>query len=292
MATYLAAPALQEVPRLVDFVDVDSQKWFDYSENSGRLTRGLFRLEGRRVRNLEQQLAGRSHAVTVVSVAEANLLRSFAPNAPVHAISNGVDLDYFHPQPTNQITARPVCVFVGALDYRANVDGVTWFCQEVWPQVCARFPTAAFVLVGRRPAPQVRRLAALPNVELVGEVEEVLPYLQRARVAVIPLRIARGIQNKVLEALAAGKPVVASPQALEGLDVVPGEHAYQADTPAQWVTAITTLLTQDDECRRLADAGRDFVCQRHCWPACLQPLDKLLRLADSAAAPELACLRG
>jgi polysaccharide biosynthesis protein PslH len=291
MAPYLNVGRLRRVPCVVDLVDVDSQKWFDYAGQARRPASWLFRLEGRRVRKLEQQVAGHSQAVVVVSSAEADLLRVFCPDSPVHPISNGVDLDHFRPvdrqDAADSAATQLECVFVGALDYRANVDGATWFCREVWPQVHAQYPEAKFVLVGRRPDPQIRGLAKQPGVELVGEVADVLPYLQRARLVVVPLRIARGIQNKVLEAMAAGKAVIASPQALEGLNVVPGKQVCQADEPVEWFSAITKLLRDDRERRRLGAAARAFVCQHHRWDSCLRPLEVLLGLSEETPAPAI-----
>ena len=170
----------------------------------------------------------------------------------------------------------PTCVFVGVLDYRANVDGVTWFCQSVWPRVRAELPTATFLIVGRRPVSAVRRLAQYPGVKVIGEVPDVTRYLQQSQLVIAPLRIARGIQNKILEGLSAGKAVIASGPALEGLNLVPGEHLFQADTPDQWVTGILTLLADDRLRHRLGTAGRAFVCQHHRWDTCLRPLEKLL----------------
>ncbi len=168
MAPYLDVAGLRNIPAIVDLVDVDSQKWFDYADQARGPARWLFRWEGRRVRKLEQQLAKRAQALLVVSPAEVNLLRQFCPEAPVHAVPNGVDLDYFSPAPDDASVVGFECVFVGALDYRANIDGLWWFCQEVWPQVQARFPAAEFVIVGRRPVPQVQRLAHGPASKLLA----------------------------------------------------------------------------------------------------------------------------
>ena len=184
------------------------------------LARWLYRLEGRRVRRVEKELAKRAKAVTVVSNSEAALLHQFCPGAEVHAIPNGVDLEYFQSQAEwasdgHEASSNKLeCVFVGALDYFPNVDGVVWFSRNVWPEVRAPFPEATFTVVGRRPVATVLRLACEPGINIIGEVADVRSYLQCASVVVVPLRVARGIQNKVLEALSAGKPVIASPKAL------------------------------------------------------------------------------
>lgn len=278
MVQYLKTPGLEGVPAVVDLVDVDSQKWFDYAEGARGLKRLLFRLEGTRLRRLEASLPGRAAAVTLVSRHEADLYRSFCPADCVHAIPNGVDLEYFHPAEQAGPAAAPRCVFVGALDYRANVDGVRWFCQQVWPEVRSRRPEATFAVVGSNPGAAVRRLAELPGVELVGEVPDVRPHLAGAAVAVVPLRVARGIQNKVLEALAMGKAVVATPQALEGLSVEAGVHVWRAAGAEEWVEGVTCLLDDPQKRARLGAAGRGYVEAHHRWDVQLRPFADLLGL--------------
>src|SRR5262249_41087818 len=151
------------------------------------------------------------------------------------------------------------CVFVGALDYYPNIDAACWFCQHVWPEVRRRHPEARLLLVGRNPAPAVRRLDKTPGVTVVGQVPDVRPFVARAAAAVVPLRIARGLQNKVLEALAMGKAVVASPQALVALKTQPGVHLLSADSPQQWADAVTRLFHDQSLRERLGTAGRAFV---------------------------------
>jgi sugar transferase (PEP-CTERM/EpsH1 system associated) len=297
MGPYLEAPALGNVPKYVDLVDVDSQKWFDYAARSRGFKRLLFSLEGRRVRRLETQLAGKAEALLVVSEPEANLLRGFCPAANVYAIANGVDLDYFQvcgagvsPAPrkaggTPAPQGAHSLVFVGALDYRANIDGVIWFCREVWPKVRTRYPQAVVSLVGRNPVTPVRELASLPGVELVGQVPDVRPFVAAATVAIAPLRVARGLQNKVLEGAAMGKPVISTKGALEGFDLIPGEHVLQADSPEEWLAAISLLFDNPGERQRLAVAGQRFVQRHHTWAARLAPLADLLGLGGHALAP-------
>jgi sugar transferase (PEP-CTERM/EpsH1 system associated) len=293
MVPYLRAEELAGVPAVIDLVDVDSQKWLDYAA-AGRGPRAwLHRTEGRRLRRLEQGLPGWARAVTLVGEAEADLYRQFCAPGDVQAITNGVDLDYFRPGPEAD---GPVGVFVGALDYLPNVDGAGWFCREVWPEVRRRRPDARFLLVGRRPAPAVRRLADLPGVELVGQVPDVRPHVVRASVAVVPLRIARGVQNKVLEALAMAKPTVASPQTLAGLKARPGTHLLRASSPAEWAQAVLRLFDDAALRHRLGAAGRRYVEENHCWDRCLAPFAPLLGLPErplplsSCGRPEGAAL--
>ncbi|MBN1910419.1 MAG: TIGR03087 family PEP-CTERM/XrtA system glycosyltransferase, partial [Pirellulales bacterium] len=184
MVQYLDARELKGVPVVVDLVDVDSQKWLDYAARARGLRRFLFNLEGRRLRRLERALPKRARAVTLVSQSEVDLYRGFCPTDVVHAIPNGVDLDYFQPANTIDGEREETCVFIGALDYRANLDGVSWFCEHVWPQIRRRRPEARFELVGSRPGVVARRLGALPGVELIGPVEDVRPSLRAAQVVV------------------------------------------------------------------------------------------------------------
>jgi sugar transferase (PEP-CTERM/EpsH1 system associated) len=281
LAPYLQMPELRDVPAVVDFMDVDSQKWFDYAAASRGPRAWLYRTEGRRLRKLEIETADRARAIMLVSTAEAQLFRQFCTSGTVEVIPNGVDLDSF--RPTDELECD-TCVFVGALDYRPNVDGVCWFCREVWPAIHQRSPQAKLSLVGRRPAPAVSRLAEVPGVEVVGAVPDVRPYLARAVVAVVPLQIARGIQNKVLEALAAGKATVASPPALAALHTQPGVHLLAAGAPAEWIEAILRLFADAGLRKQLGAAGRRYVAEHHRWERCLEPLAGLLGF-DSEESP-------
>lgn len=275
LVPYLRMLELSGVPAIVDVVDVDSQKWLDYAGAGWGPRSWLYRLEGHRLRRLEQQLPAWAAAVTLVSEAEADLYRRFSPAGPIHAVGNGVDLEYFQPQPAATGTG---CVFVGALDYRPNVDGAVWFCNEVWPKIHRCRPDATLALVGRNPVPAVRRLAAIPGIDVVGQVPDVRPYLSSAAVVVVPLQIARGVQNKVLEALAMSRAVVATPPSLEALGVQPGVHLEAAQTPSEWVDAVLQLLADPARRHVLAAAGRHYVEQYHHWERCLRPFDDLLRL--------------
>lgn len=294
MGQYLKMPQLRNAPCVVDFIDVDSAKWLDYARCAPRALRWLYRAEATRVRRLEAELIARARAVAVVSEPEAELVREICPDASVHAIPNGVDLDYFGPPSrpasasANDAAATSLsCVFVGALDYFPNIDGVLWFTGEVWPRIRARFPAARFMIVGRNPSQQVRQLAGSPGVEVIGEVTDVRPFLHRATVAVVPLRIARGIQNKALESLAAAKPLVASSKVLQALGVADGSQAFAADANHEWASTILSLFENETLRNQVADRGYRFV-REHCnWDRCLQPFEDLLDLKRPVQADSL-----
>lgn len=268
---------------IADLVDVDSQKWLDYAARTSGPVAALFRLEGRRVRRLERDAGLEASAVVLATSDEAALYRRVCPEARVEAISNGTDLEFFRP---GREAACGGLVFVGQLDYRANVLGLCWFCREAWPAIRSRLPGATLRIVGRSPGASVRRLGAVPGVEVVGPVADVRPYLDDARVVVVPLPVARGVQNKILEAMAMGRPVVASPAALEGLDVVRGRDALSADGPDEWSATLAGLW--DDPGRR-AEIGRNarrYVETNHRWRACLGRFDELIARAAPAACAE------
>lgn len=279
LAPYLEVPGLCGVPLVVDLMDVDSQKWFDYAAVSRGPRALLYRLEGARLRRLESRLARRARAVVLVSEAEAEIARRFCEPDSVRSVTNGVDLDYF--APVADAPGDDGCVFVGALDYLPNIEGSVWFCREVWPCVRRRHPDAVVRLVGRRPSAEVYRLAELPGVEVVGQVPDVRPYVARAAVALAPLRIARGVQNKVLEALAMAKAAVVSPGALTGFDLRPGLDVLVATSPSEWVEAVCRLLSDPGLRESLGREGRRYAERHHDWTRCLDPLAPLLGVAEA-----------
>jgi sugar transferase (PEP-CTERM/EpsH1 system associated) len=223
----------------------------------------------------------------LVSEAEAELFRRFCGPGRVEAVTNGVDLEYFQPQ--NRAN-RDGCVFLGALDYRPNVEGITWFCREVWPLVLQVRPDARIRLVGRRPTSTIKSLARLPGVELIGQVPDVRPFVAGANVAVVPLQIARGVQNKILESLAMEVATVVSPSCLKGLRAQPGKHLLVASSAKEWVEVVQHLLEDRDLGNELGRAGRDYVMQHHRWDQCLRPMDALLDLpAPPTTIEALGC---
>jgi sugar transferase (PEP-CTERM/EpsH1 system associated) len=273
LAPLLRRHGLERVPGFVDVVDVDSQKWIDYAAASGGWRAWLYRREGRRVRALERSLPAWAAACALVSRAEADLFDSFAGPGSATVATNGVDVEYFQPRDSKE---DPACVFVGALDYKPNVDAATWFASAVWPEIRRAKPDAEFRLVGRNPTPAVQNLASVAGITVIGSVPDVRPHVAAAAIAVAPMRLGRGLQNKVLEALAMGKAVVASLPALAALGTEPGVHLDRAESPAEWVRAVLRLL--DDPARRsaLGAAGRNYVTEHHDWARCLSPFTDLV----------------
>jgi sugar transferase (PEP-CTERM/EpsH1 system associated) len=287
LAPYLRHPGLRDATRVIDLIDVDSQKWLDYARGSWHPRAWLHWLEGKRLRRLERRLTAESRALLLTTDAEVRLFRQFCDTGDVRAAACGVDLDYFAPDAVPGEQEREAsCVFVGALDYRPNVDAAVWFCHEVWPRLRKDCPEARFWLVGRRPTPEVQELAKVEGVEVVGQVADVRPYVARAAVTVVPLRIARGIQNKVIESLAMGKATVVSPQTLGGLRTEPGVHLAVASTSDEWTATVLELFRDREKRRQLGSAGRRHTEEHHRWERCLAPFAELLGLPAEPVGPQ------
>jgi len=258
---------------VIDMIDVDSQKWLDYATKTWGPLRFLYRLEGQRVRQLERRIAREADTIAVVSHAEARIIDEFAGPGRTTVAENGVDLDYFQPYPaTIHSIEQPLVAFVGAMDYWPNVDAVTWFVENVWRDVRSRYPETRFRIIGRNPIRVIRSLHARDGIEVTGAVPDVRPEIAPAAIVVAPLRIARGVQNKVLEAMALGKAVVASPPALNALSVTPGREVLRAESASDWLNAICHLLDSPSRRRELGDTARAYVERHHHWNECLAPL--------------------
>ncbi len=264
---------------VVDFVDVDSDKWTQYAQAKRWPLSWLYRREGRTLLAWERDLAARSDAALFVSEAEARHFAQLAPESAAHIdwFNNGVDFEYFSPDsncPNPYPAGSLPLVFTGAMDYWPNVDAVVWFAREIFPVIRARYAAAQFVIVGGRPGQVVRDLAQLPGVTVTGRVEDVRPWLRHARLAVAPLRIARGVQNKVLEAMAMALPVVASAQALEGIQATPGQDLLMADSAARFAEQVMALLSGAHP--DMGAAARAAMLGHYAWPDNLRRVDALL----------------
>ena len=259
---------------VLDLVDVDSAKWAHYAADASLPMKYIYAAEARRLRRIEAGDRYPFDAITVVSESERQTYRNTIGDHPdLHVVGNGVDTDYFKPLPDAD---SKTVVFTGVMDYKPNADAVVWFVEQVMGSLLGRVPGAQFRIVGRNPTQQVLNLGRLPGVEVTGSVPDVRDHLQDAAVAVAPLQIGRGVQNKVLEAFAAGRTVVCSPQAAEGIDADPGEHLLIADQPDQWVEHLQQLLTDSGLRRRIAGAARRQVELKYNWEAQLRPMVDLL----------------
>lgn len=278
MAQYLEPyPRLR---RIVDFVDIDSDKWRQYAERKAWPMSWVYRREARTLLDYERHIASSFDAATFVSRAEAKLFQQHAPecSSRVGYYNNGVDLEYFSPTWDFEApypSGQRALVFTGAMDYWANADAVIWFASAVFPAVRAQFSDVCFYIVGSRPTAEVQALAS-DGVFVTGSVADVRPYISHAAISVAPLRIARGIQNKVLEAMAMSKAVIVSPQALEGITANTPDELILAEDASAFIAQITKQLSQPDDALGLA--ARERVVQSYSWNHNLQAVDKLLEL--------------
>ena len=268
------------LPRVMDFVDADSDKWRQYAQAHRGLAGMIYRREARRLAEFERTIAAQFDASVFVSEAEAAFFRRQAPESAdkVHGIPNGVDAGYWDPQRACSNPYRSgerVVVFVGAMDYRANVHAAQWFAREVWPRILARRPDARFYIVGSKPAASVRALGQLAGITVTGRVEDVRPYLAHAHAVAAPLRIARGIQNKVLEALAMEKVVLATPEAWEGIEDFKGRQGCISDSPELMAAEASRCLETPQPVR--VSAARAMVQSRYDWARTLDTYENVLR---------------
>jgi sugar transferase (PEP-CTERM/EpsH1 system associated) len=282
MAQYI--PAGFDGPVLMDFVDVDSAKFATYAEQDGRQPLNwVHRREAAKLGAYEADVARAVDASLFVSEAEAALFRgrSGLGADKVRALENGIDTDRFDPgialEPVDA-GAGPMAVFTGQMDYRPNIDAVRWFATDMLPLIRQRHGQARFAIVGRAPTDEVRALEKLPGVTVTGEVPDVRPWLAAADAVVAPLLLARGIQNKLLEAMAMARPVVASAAAATGIDAAPGEHLLVADDAAAMADAVGSLFDDRAAAAAMGQAARARMIARYGWDARLAPLGDLLGL--------------
>ena len=277
---------------VVDMVDVDSEKWRHYAENAGGLMRFVYAREARTLLTLERQAASSADSVIFVSRAEADLFCRLAPEAVerVHHINNGVDCHYFDPalQFPNPVAGPPAIVFVGAMNYRPNVDAIQWFTTEIMPSLRSLNEAPALWIVGSKPSAAVQKLAA-PDVHITGWVADVRPYLAHAAAVVAPLRMARGVQNKVLEAMAMSVPVIVSPQAREGLEGCKDDELIEAKSAEEFVSAIRRVLM--GALTGFGSRARERVVRDFSWQSSVDALDRQLDPAPGEGTAK-SCLVG
>jgi polysaccharide biosynthesis protein PslH len=278
VAQYVAN--VRGVPKILDFGDMDSQKWLQYARFKPFPLSAGYRLEGIKLGREEKRLARVFDLCTATTRAEWQTLESYGLGIQSDWFPNGVDHDYF--RPADEPYEADVLSFVGRMDYYPNQECMFDFCTNVLPRVQRSRPATKLVIVGADPSPAVRKLGERPGVSVTGSVTDVRPYLRRSAAMVAPLNIARGTQNKILEAMAMGVPVVTSPSAAGGVDAVPAEHLLVARTHEDQALAILRVLGDRAERARLASAGRARTMSHHSWPSSMRRLDAIIERCLSA----------
>ncbi|WP_375207171.1 TIGR03087 family PEP-CTERM/XrtA system glycosyltransferase [Hyphococcus sp.] len=277
MAPYIENPVVGR-KRLVDFCDADAEKWRGYAQDAKGPIKNLYAREARTLAHMETQIVNWADASFAISEEEAAIFNARENTAKKVAwFSNGVDTVFFDPYASG-IADAPAhdCVFTGAMDYRANVDGVLDFMKSIWPALRKGKPDASFAIVGANPASSIKALDGKDGVTVTGRVDDIRPWLAGAKIAVAPLRVARGLQNKVLEAMAMAKPVIASPEAMTGI-AAPRDAAVIASSDEAAASSILALLNDIEAREHMGRAARHFVLSRHQWDEALKPLEEKLK---------------
>lgn len=268
---------------VMDFADVDSAKFEQYGAEARGPMAWINRREGRLLGRFETEVARRADMSTFVSEAEAELFRqrSGIDAERIAALGNGIDSSFYDPAADNiaPLTERPdgpLLVFTGQMDYRPNVEAVCWYADHVVPQLRRQFPSLSFAVVGRAPVPAVRALGERPGIHVTGAVHDVRSWLAAADIVVAPLLLARGIQNKVLEAMAMARPVIASRAAAEGISASHGEHLMIAADANEQIAMAAQLLNDSSGAAELGKAARRQVIADYGWDARLAPIAEML----------------
>jgi sugar transferase (PEP-CTERM/EpsH1 system associated) len=266
---------LQTDLRIMDFCDMDSAKWAEYSKWKAFPSSRLYAFEAQKLRAYERATAQRVDHCLVATQGEKDEFQRLDVSTPCSVIPNGVDTTYFS---SNGYSTRSTgaVVFVGRMDYFPNVDAVCYFASEILPLLREKIPNVEFRIIGSNPVRRVRELAKTPGIVVTGHVPDVRSYVRDAAVAIAPLRIARGTQNKILESMAMGIPVVATPEAAKGIQGVSGKHLLVAQEPMQFAKDIVELLDNKNLRLNLAAAALQQVLKMHVWPASMQMLDDVL----------------
>ena len=272
VASYVAD--IRGTRKILDFGDMDSHKWLAYARARAWPLALGYALEGAKLRRLEKGLARQFDLCTCTTQAELATLRGYRIPVATAWFPNGVDCEYF--QPSDDAYQTDSMVFVGRMDYFPNQQCMLDFCHNTLPLVRARRPGATLAIVGADPSPAIRALGHLPGVTVTGSVADVRPYVHRSAVAVAPLKIARGTQNKILETMAMGVPTVTSTTAAGGVDAQPGRDLLTATTPHEFADAVVRVLEDPGERRKFAEAGRARMLSHHRWDRSLAIVDKLI----------------
>jgi len=278
MARFAMESPLEDVPFVLDFVDVDSRKWQELAATARWPLSWVYRREADTLGAFEARAAMRASAALVVNAREADIARALAPSANVKVVMNGVEVDRL--RPVGPPSGRPLVVFCGVMNYAPNHEGMTWFIRQVWPLVRAQRPEATLAIVGSHPLSSMTALCGGdPSITLTGRVPDVREWLWDAALAVAPLHVARGVQNKALEAIAAGLPIVITEAVAGGLPEAAASASLVANTPRRFADHVLHLLDRSPGERRAIAAGADL--SQFAWHQTLESLYPLLKQAAS-----------
>ena len=268
-----------EIPTVIDFCDSDAEKWRAYGQQRKGLGAFIYGREANILARKEREFQNQASHSFAITKAEADIFNDReGVETRVDYWENGVDTHYYDPDADfeNADVGRNDLVFVGAMDYAPNIEGVSWFCETIWPSLKQRYPALTFAIVGSKPTRKVEQLGQLDGVKVTGRVEDVRPWLQSAKLVVTPLLVARGIQNKVLEAMAMAKPVISSQAAATGIHALVREEICVTQNGEDMISQIAEFLENPDKAAKIGHAARQRVVRDYSWPAKLERLDKCL----------------
>jgi sugar transferase (PEP-CTERM/EpsH1 system associated) len=282
MAQYVSGDTYSSLKRFAHFVDIDSDKWAQYAAMGNPVKKWVYGREARLLERFEKEIAHEFDATGFVAPFEANQFKALVPDIAnkIKVIQNGTDTEYFSPNAEleNPYSGEELSiVFTGAMDYFPNEDAVKWFAKDIFPAVLQRFPNSVFYIVGSKPGPEVLALQSLSNVKVTGRVPDVRPYLKYAALSVAPLRAARGIQNKVLEAMAMGLQVVGTAEVKRGLAEACAAHVALAFDAATFTHEVCDFLAAPNK-NSSPQLRRDSVIREYSWDANLAPISSILSL--------------
>ncbi len=275
----------QKIRLVMDFIDLDSYKWRQYAERSVWPLSLVYKREEKLLSKLESKILDRFDASLFVTKEETELLNKYNKTpSNVCVVGNGVDRASYYPAKNSQPAPEqrllskdsPILLFTGVMDYFPNEDAVSWFANTVWPEVYAAHPDAKFKIVGMRPGRKVRQLAQHKGIEVTGYVENILPYYQQADFLIAPFRVARGIQNKIIQAMSCGLPVISSPEGAAGINYINNKHLVVVEQASKYLAAIDDLLTNKESYQCMSRSGIELVTSQYSWEAANNRLSKIL----------------
>jgi sugar transferase (PEP-CTERM/EpsH1 system associated) len=282
MAEYVfksaALNTLDKKPLLImDFMDVDSDKWGQYQHSSSFPMSMVYAREQQLLANYEKKIVKQFDASYLIAQAEVTLFnQKVFKTDKVHVMGNGLDTSSFYPPKIKQQNSGPVFLFTGVMDYKPNEDAVIWFVNTCWPTIIEQRPKAKFIIAGMNPSNDISQLADDPSIEVTGFVEDILPFYHQADIFVAPFRLARGVQNKVLQAFACALPVISTPMGAEGILCQADRDILIASTPEEFITKANQLSDQPDFAQSIGQSALNIIKQHYSWQGQLQPLVNLL----------------
>ncbi len=266
---------VEHIPKILDYGDMDSQKWLTYRSFKPFPFSWGYWLEGIKMQFSEKNLARKFDLATCTTKAELATLDSYGTTIKTDWFPNGVDTDFF--QPDNTAYEPHSISFIGRMDYFPNQQCMLEFCHETWPLIQEKIPDAKLYIVGADPSKQIRALENINGVIVTGSVKDVRPFILKTAAMVAPLKIARGTQNKILEAMAMGVPVVSSSLAAGGIDAIPGEHFLTADSPSEYASKLINLMESEPFRTKYAVAGRERMLSHHAWHKSMEKMESLIQ---------------